>query len=115
MSLPGGSEQSAGNLAPQLGAGDPLDVREGIVANCPYMCQALGFLATDLAISVRLASASVRLASIECLLGHRLGGEVETHQCIWFSRPNIWQKKAQGLAHQIVVTFMTIFMTNNVT
>ena len=62
------------------------------------------FFATDLAISVRLVSASVGLASVyrpfSVALALRLGGEVETQRCIWFSRPNIWLKEAQGLAHQ---------------
>ena len=30
-------------------------------------------------------------------LQHR-GAHAETHQCIWFSRPEIWLKKAQSLA-----------------
>ena len=46
MSLPGGSEQSAGNRAPQLGAGDPFGIREGQsanVVNCRGVCLALRF------------------------------------------------------------------------
>ena len=40
---------------------------------------------------------SLRSASV---LAHRLGREVETPQCIWFSRRNFWLKKAHGFAHQ---------------
>ena len=33
-----------------------------------------------------------------------LCGAFETHQCIWFTRPNIWLK-AQGLAHENYICF----------
>ena len=45
-------------------------------------------------------SQNTSAGQVSIFLAHRLGGEVETHQCIWFSRPNIWLKKAHGLAHQ---------------